>query len=418
MTDGLRRVEMLDGMAAMEVARGLSWMEGMVFFDTAGNVPESAGRAVSVISARPRGIYKGSVFSETDKGMLRGLLKENEVCGGDSGFPAGGLCGMVSYEGDFVFGDYREMLVRDEESGEWWETGGLSGELREVSDGEVSVGDFSEEKGREWFLGAVGEVKELIAAGDIYQVNLTQGFSADVVGEGSLLGLYEVLREVSPGPMGAWMELDGRELLSTSPELFLKISGKGIETRPIKGTRPRFSDPDEDMRSAVELQTSPKEVAELVMITDLLRNDLGQVCEFGTVEAREMLRLESLAQVHHLVSTVVGTLRDNDPVGALAACFPGGSITGAPKKRAMEIISEIEKKERGIYCGAMGWFGYNGESEFNIAIRTLVREGDTVRYQVGAGIVADSVAEEEYAETMQKGEGIRLGVERWRNLKL
>jgi anthranilate/para-aminobenzoate synthase component I len=157
----------------------------------------------------------------------------------------------------------------------------------------------------------------------------------------------------------------------------LKISGRGIETRPIKGTRPRFSDPDEDRRSAYELQTSAKEISELVMITDLLRNDLGQVCEFGSVEVTEILQLETLAQVHHLVSTVTGTLRpDIDTVDALAACFPGGSITGATKKRAMEITQQLEGSPRGIYRGAIGWLGHNGGSSLSIAIRTLIRSGD------------------------------------------
>jgi anthranilate/para-aminobenzoate synthase component I len=207
------------------------------------------------------------------------------------------------------------------------------------------------------------------------------------------------------------MALDGREVLSSSPETFLRISGSGIETRPIKGTRPRFPDAAEDRRSAYELQTSPKEIAELVMITDLLRNDLGQVCEFGSVAVDEMLQLETLEQVHHLVSTVSGRLRDDvGPVDALAACFPGGSITGAPKKRAMEIISELEKGPRGLYCGAMGYLGYNGESQFSIAIRTMVREGGKLSFHAGAGIVADSDPLKEYEETLHKAAGIRMAL--------
>ncbi|MEP2775998.1 MAG: anthranilate synthase component I family protein [Luteolibacter sp.] len=408
---GLQRIVELDGCDAADVARRLAWLGGLVFFDTAGNVPQGGGRVISVIAARPVDIYRGNIFREKDLEVLRGRIAANANDRGDQGFPVGGLCGWVDYEGDFVFGEYPEMLIRDEESGEWWEKGGLSGKMREPVVGEVTVGDFREEMGRGKFLEAVTRVKEWIAAGDIYQVNVAQGFVAEVEGEGSLFPLYEILREATPAPMGAWMALDGKEVLCTSPELFLKISGRGVETRPIKGTRPRFPNPDEDRRSAVELQTSPKEVAELVMITDLLRNDLGQVCEYGSVEVSRMLQLESLAQVHHLVSTVEGILRkDEDAVGALAACFPGGSITGAPKKRAMEIIAELEAAPRGIYCGTIGWLGFNGESQFNIAIRTLVREEVKLRYQVGAGIVADSVPEEEYAETMHKGEGIRIGV--------
>jgi anthranilate/para-aminobenzoate synthase component I len=213
--------------------------------------------------------------------------------------------------------------------------------------------------------------------------------------------------------MAAWMSLAGREVLSSSPETFLRMSGNGIETRPIKGTRPRFTHPAADLQSAYELQTSPKEIAELVMITDLLRNDLGQVCEFGSVSVDEMLQLETLEQVHHLVSTVRGRMRPEiDAIEALSACFPGGSITGAPKRRAREIIQELEGSPRGLYCGAIGYFGYDGESQFNIAIRTMVRENGRLKFHAGAGIVADSDPGKEYEETLHKAEGIRLALER------
>ncbi len=340
-------------------------------------------------------------------------MADGPKLGGDCGFPVGGLCGWIDYEGDFVFGDYPEMLVYNHRDDVWWETGQLSTYLR-TSRGAAEISPFAPLASREEFTDGVARIKEWIAAGHIYQANLSQGFEATVTGE--LFALYEALHDASPSPMASYLALDGREILSSSPETFLKISGRGIETRPIKGTRPRFADPDEDRRSAYELQTSAKEIAELVMITDLLRNDLGQVCEFGSVEVTEMLQLESFAQVHHLVSTVTGTLRPEiDVVAAVVACFPGGSITGAPKKRAMEIIRELEQTPRGIYCGTIGWFGYNGESSFNIAIRTLVRSGDRLVYQVGAGIVADSDPEKEYEETLHKAAGIRLAVERWQS---
>ena len=414
----LTRAYRLDGSEAIDVAKRLEWLGGLVFFDTVGNVPGGWGRACSVISAAPLEVFMGNIHSESDLGVLRERLVGGAGLAGDHGFPQGGLCGWVSYEGDFVFGEYREMLIKDEESGEWWEVGGLSAKLGNVSTSSAVPGEFVAQVERADFVRAVERAKEWIAAGDIYQVNLAQAFDARVSGEGSLFALYEILREATPAPMAAWMSLAGREVLSSSPELFLKISGRGIETRPIKGTRPRFRDADEDRRSAVELQTSPKEISELVMITDLLRNDLGQVCEFGSVEVSRMLELESLAQVHHLVSTVRGNLgSDQDALSALAACFPGGSITGAPKKRAMEIIRELEPTPRGIYCGALGWLGFNGESEFNIAIRTLVRAGEKLSYRVGAGIVADSVPEEEYAETLHKAEGIRLAVGRFQEFR-
>lgn len=400
----------LDGMEPVEVAEQLRHLPGMVFFDTSGNVPSSAGRSVSVISARPRRILKGNLHDQEDRDHLKRALACGPVIPGDFGFPCGGLCGWVDYEGGYVFGDYHEMLVFDHAAGVWWESGNLSGELRANPPDQIMIGEFEPLSEREWFINGVRRVKDWIAAGDIYQVNLSQAFEAEVSGS-SLFPLYQSLRDASPAPMAAWLSLDGREVLSSSPETFLKFSGRMVETRPIKGTRPRFSDPDEDTHSAYELQTSAKEIAELVMITDLLRNDLGQVCEFGSVEVSEMLRLESLAQVHHLVSTVKGMLLpETDAIDALAACFPGGSITGAPKKRAMEIIRELEARPRGIYCGAIGWLGFNGESSFNIAIRTLIREADKLIYQVGAGIVADSDPQKEYEETLHKAAGIRLAV--------
>ena len=408
-----RPVEMLDGMEPVEVADRLRHLPGLVFFDTAGHLPSDAGRPLSVVAARPRRVLRGSIHVPVDRQRLREALAGGARDPGDLGFPAGGLCGWVDYEGDFVFGEYPEMLVFCHDSGRWHETGNLSAQLRMPQEASVEIGPFRAGCSRAEFVAGVERAREWIAAGDIYQVNLSQPFAADVRG-GSLFALYRHLREASPAPMAAWLALDDREVLCSSPETFLKISGRRIETRPIKGTRPRFPDPDEDLRSAYELQTSSKEIAELVMITDLLRNDLGQVCGFGSVEVAQMLRLESLAQVHHLVSTVTGVLRPEiDAIEALAACFPGGSITGAPKKRAMEIIREIEQVPRGIYCGAIGWLGYHGESQFNIAIRTLVREGDQLVYQVGAGIVADSDPQREYEETLHKAAGIRLAVERW-----
>jgi para-aminobenzoate synthetase component I len=414
----MRRAHELDGAEAIDIAKRLEWLGGLVFFDTVGNIPNSWGRAYSVIAAQPSKLLTGSIFQKSDLNLLRESLDKNAKATNDHGFPQGGLCGWVSYEGDFVFGEYHEMLIRDEDSGDWWEIGNLSTKIGETTPSSACPSSFQPQTQREIFVRSVERAKEWIAAGDIYQVNLAQAFEAEVNGEGSLFPLYEMLREATPAPMAAWMALEGKEILSTSPELFLKISGTRIETRPIKGTRPRFRDADEDRRSAVELQTSPKEISELVMITDLLRNDLGQVCEFGSVEVSRMLELESLAQVHHLVSTVKGNLRpEQDALSALAACFPGGSITGAPKKRAMEIIHELEQQARGVYCGAIGWLGFNGESEFNIAIRTLVRDGNKLSYHVGAGIVADSVPEQEYQETLHKAEGIRLGVERFQGLR-
>lgn len=403
-------------MKPVEVARGLRHLPGLVFFDTAGHVPPGGGGAVSVIAARPARVLRGNLMTEADRAGLQAAVAAGPQLAGAQRFPLGGLCGWVDYEGDFVFGDYHEMLVYCHDDGRWWEVGRLSECLLAAppATGERPViGAFAALTSRDEFIAGVRRIKEWIAAGDIYQVNLSQTYQAPVHG-GSLFGLYEALREASPAPMAAWLALGGREVLSSSPETFLKVSGRVIETRPIKGTRPRFADRDADVRSAHDLQTSAKESAELVMITDLLRNDLGQVCEFGSVAVAGMLRLESLEQVHHLVSTVTGRLRYGvDGVAALAACFPGGSITGAPKLRAMQIIRELERSPRGIYCGALGWLGFNGQSSLNIAIRTLVRCGGQLVYQVGAGIVADSDPQQEYEETLHKAAGIRLAIERW-----
>jgi para-aminobenzoate synthetase component 1 len=253
------------------------------------------------------------------------------------------------------------------------------------------------------FLSAVERAQRYIRAGDIYQVNLSQRLTAAC---GTGWELFEQLNAVSPAPFSAFLDCGDFQVASSSPEQFLRLSGSHIQTRPIKGTRPRDSDPTRDAQLTYELQTSAKEMAELVMITDLLRNDLGRVCEYGSVQVPELVRLERFAQVQHLVSTVEGRLRpDVTHFDAFASCFPGGSVTGAPKIRAMEIIDELEPVSRGPYTGALGYLGFNRESQLSITIRTaLCREG-LAYFNVGAGIVADSNPEAEYEETLAKAEG-------------
>ncbi|MEI6085904.1 MAG: anthranilate synthase component I family protein, partial [Verrucomicrobiota bacterium] len=277
---------------------------------------------------------------------------------------------------------------------------------------------------REQFCAAVRRAKEYIAAGDIYQVNLSQRFQCEV--DASAADVYLALRAANPAPYCAYLDIGTAQILSSSPECFLKIDGRQVVTRPIKGTRPRATDP-------AELLASPKDNAELLMITDLERNDLGRVCEFGSVHVPELVRVESYATVHHLVATVAGTLRSEvSHVDCVRACFPGGSITGAPKIRAMQIIDELEPHARGVYTGALGYFGFDGQSHFNIAIRTVVyqpmatgrdacatgaqdlgNQGGAgvpacgrLTFHAGAGIVADSEPEAEYAETLTKAQGI------------
>jgi para-aminobenzoate synthetase component 1 len=251
---------------------------------------------------------------------------------------------------------------------------------------------------------AVQRALEYIRQGDIYQVNLSHRLTAPL--PIAPWDLYERLRETSPAPFSAFMDGGDFQLVSSSPERFLRLSGAHIQTRPIKGTRPRDPDPTRDAQLTYELQTSAKEMSELVMITDLLRNDLGRVCEFGSVHVPELVRLECYPQVQHLVSTVEGRLRsDVTHLRALAQCFPGGSITGAPKFRAMQIIDELETVTRGPYTGALGYLGFNRESQFSILIRTAVLKNGFGHFHAGAGIVADSNAAAEYDETMAKAAG-------------
>ena len=254
------------------------------------------------------------------------------------------------------------------------------------------------------FIAAVRRAQEYIRAGDIYQVNLSHRLTAAARWGGQ--DFFQRLCDVSPAPFAAFLDCGDFQVCSSSPELFLRLSGAEIETRPIKGTRPRAADGARDAQLGYELQTSAKEMAELVMITDLLRNDLGKVCEFGSVRVPELARLERYAQVQHLVSTVGGRLRaDQTHFSAFASCFPGGSVTGAPKIRAMEIIDELEPLTRGPYTGALGYLGFNRESQLSITIRAAICQKDRIHFHVGAGIVSDSVAEAEYEETLSKAGG-------------
>jgi para-aminobenzoate synthetase component 1 len=255
------------------------------------------------------------------------------------------------------------------------------------------------------YLTAIRRVQEYIAAGDIYQANLSQRFTARSTVPP--FELYNRLRKSNPAPFAAYLNYQFDQVISASPERFLKITGSHMETRPIKGTRPRGATPDEDERLARELVASAKDRAELVMIIDLERNDLGRVCRYGSVQVPDLITLESYATVHHLVSTVVGELRpEMDHVDCLRACFPGGSITGAPKVRAMQIIEELEPTKRRIYTGAIGYLGFNQVTDLSIVIRTLLHQQGTYHFQAGGAIVADSEPEAEYEETLVKAKAL------------
>lgn len=402
-------------LAPAEVAAGLRGLPGLAFIDTSGNLPSSYPSPLSIVAACPEAILRGSLHHPADLARLGSALAERAVARPDYGLPTGAAIGTIDYDGRFHFGFYDHLLVHAHQSSQWFQAGNLAAQLHAPAPSPVPpLTHWEQNFTRTGFIDAITRAQEYIAAGDIYQVNLAQRFHTTLADGHDLFDLYDRLRQFSPAPMAAYLHTDEREVLSSSPETFLRMHGRSIETRPIKGTRPRFNDPEADSRSAFELQTSDKEIAELVMITDLQRNDLGRVCEFGSVKVTEMLKLERLEQVYHLISTVSGQLRPGlGHLEALVACFPGGSITGAPKKRATEIIAELEPQPRGLYTGAIGYFGYNGESQFNIAIRTLVREKahNTLSYHVGAGIVADSDPAAEYEETLQKAEGIRLALD-------
>lgn len=388
-----------------EIAALLAQEPGLIWLDS--SLP-GAG-TVSLLTARPDALFQGHIGQDW-------ALVENALQQGTATQRPGGLFGWVGYDGQFVLGVYPHALLYDHEREEWFDCGDFSKKFN-VPSLRPSPGSspqalpkipFQPLVSRQDFISQVDRAQEYIRAGDIYQVNLSHPWRAAWPAGTPFLPLYERLRRISPAPHAACLHLAGTTILSTSPELFLKLSGRTITTRPIKGTRPRFPhDPARDALSARELLACEKERAELLMITDLERNDLGQVCEYGSVQVPDLWRVESFAQVCHLVSTVTGTLRPGiSHADAFRACFPGGSITGAPKKRAREIIAELEPHPRGLYTGAIGYFGFDGESQWNIAIRTAVQQGHEITFHAGSGIVADSIPEREWEETLHKASGI------------
>ena len=409
----------------------------------------SFGSRCEIFSAENSYVQFGNPWSVLDGLMARYELLD-EI---DLPFPLGGCFGFWGYDlknfvepklprravndlelPDCHVGFYDSLVAFDHRLGQTWiiSTGlqpdGSRSEMKAKEQLEfwrsaaalVKARDVAEKKGvpavsqpqlrvrsnlsRADFIAKVERAQKYIRAGDIYQVNLSQRLSAH--SEISGWEFFQKLSDVSPAPFSAFIDCAEFQIASSSPESFLRMSGAQIQTRPIKGTRPRSSDSARDAQLTYELQTSAKEMAELVMITDLLRNDLGKVCEFGSVQVPELVRLERFPQVQHLVSTVAGRLRnDMTHFAAFASCFPGGSITGAPKIRAMEIIDELEPITRGPYTGAIGYLGFNRESQLSITIRTAIKMENQIHFHVGAGIVADSIPEFEYEETLAKAAG-------------
>jgi anthranilate/para-aminobenzoate synthase component I len=400
-------------------------------------------------AAEPEEIVAGG-WDDWDK--LRDLLARRGKTGGDSVHPQGAAVGYISYEGAFRFAWFpRISVLRENGFSALWNERRASVVARdrrargEVDDRET-VQDAQSQRAlrpdvdgyhctgrraqtaattadrrsdgypwqpnmsREKFESIVSRAQDYITAGDIYQVNLAQKFTTPF--SGNPYRLFEHLLARSPAPGGAFLDFGDTRILSASPELFLRIRGRHVTTRPIKGTRPRSRDPVRDEQLAYELLTDPKELAELVMITDLERNDLGRICEYGSVAVTQLVQLERFAQVHHLVSTIEGLLRPEiDSLEAVRACIPGGSISGAPKKRACEIIRELEPCPRGIYTGLIGYFDASGDAAFSIAIRTMIQEGETLYFSTGSGITSGSVPALEYEETLHKAAGMRLALE-------
>ncbi|MCS4504181.1 aminodeoxychorismate synthase component I [Arhodomonas aquaeolei] len=407
---------------------------GAVWLDSGG----VAGTRYDIIAAAPRAWFRvvdGVVRRRCAEGgtwVDTGLFPDGLRAGLDrapAGPPpfAGGLIGYFGYDlgrrlmgladasagtVEAEFGRYDWAVVIDHHRCRAWLAGpAANASLAHALDAAMAA---TTAPARPWRLGPVladldrgayaaafARVQHYLHAGDCYQVNLARRFEAPL--EGDPLGLWLALREASPGGYGAYLDLPGRSVLSISPERFLQLRDGAVETRPIKGTRPRDPEPRRDAALAADLRGSPKDRAENLMIVDLLRNDLGRVCETGSVRVPRLFDVERLATVQHLVSVVTGRLpAGRDALDLVAACLPGGSITGAPKHRAMQIIDELEPTRRGVYCGAVGYLGDDGAMDTSIAIRTAVAAGGRVEYRAGGGVVADSTEAGEFDETGAK----------------
>ncbi|MFP4207668.1 MAG: aminodeoxychorismate synthase component I [Wenzhouxiangella sp.] len=266
----------------------------------------------------------------------------------------------------------------------------------------------------EWFMDGVARIREWIVAGDVFQVNLSRGWQVTAAAPLEPVALYRALATANPAPFAGLARLPGGTIVSSSPERLVEVRAGCVQTRPIAGTRPRGRDEMHDRDLSAELLAHPKERAEHIMLIDLERNDLGRVCASGSVEVSELMVVESYTHVHHIVSNIRGRLRaDRHPVDVIAAVFPGGTITGCPKIRCMEIIAELEGTGRGFYTGAMGYLGLDGALDLNILIRSMVLSDKGISFRTGAGIVADSDPRAELAETEAKARGLlrALGVE-------
>ena len=269
----------------------------------------------------------------------------------------------------------------------------------------IQCGALRSNFSKEGYISSIKKIKEYIRAGDTFQVNLSQRLEAEISGDP--LALYNELVKINPSPVSALLEFDDISIISSSPERLVRLENGIVDTRPIAGTRPRGKTKEEDLKLEKELLGSEKERAEHTMLVDLERNDLGRVCDYGSVKLTEAMTVERYSHVMHLVSNIQGKIhKSKDRFDLLKAVFPGGTITGCPKIRTMEIIDELEPNARGPYTGSLGYFNFAGDMDFNIIIRTLIMKGNKIYTHAGGGIVADSIPEEEYKETLYKAQAM------------
>jgi anthranilate synthase component 1 len=378
-------------------------------------------------------IDEGGQIREIDVDNPFDIIKDlNGKFNGQNGFQ-GGLVGYVSYEAsrhfepvslkvgeypDFEFGLFPDCVIFDRINNrvEYLTLGeDRSPELELMLEGNHDTGalkfkEVSKYFSKKRFHDMVTEAQERIKAGEIFQSVLSNANEYTL--QGDRLSFYEKLRKINPSPYMYHLKLGDREIIGSSPEMLVRVEGEMVETFPIAGTRPRGTDPAEDVRLEKELLADEKELAEHLMLVDLARNDVGKVSRFGSVTVPEYLTVKKFSHVQHLVSRVQGKLaRDKTAVDAFSAMFPAGTVSGAPKIRAMEIINKLEDRPRGPYAGAVGYFALNGNADFAITIRTLISDGEHAKLQAGAGIVHDSVPEKEYEECQNKAKALILAME-------
>ena len=422
------------------------------FFLDSGCDPQRLGR-YSIMGCDPQKVirsYAGGVQVETAEGThllsedpiktMEKTLSEQSVkysghlpfVGGAVGYFGYGLCRITEGidikgqkdggEPDMEVGFYDSALVFDNLLGQAWAAACgtdrpdcekkiksfiklFERNPKEKNRGVFELSRMKSNFTKEGYISSIRKIKEYIREGDTYQVNLSQRYGAKA--ELDPFELYKRLRSINPAPFAAYLGFKGSTILCSSPERFLSLRNGIIRTRPIKGTRPRAKDGPSDEKMKAELLDSEKDAAEHIMIVDLERNDLGKICEYGSVLVKELKIIESYPTVHHLVSTIKGRVRKGiSQADCIRACFPGGSITGAPKFRAMQIIDELEPTPRGVYTGSIGYLGYEGSMDLNIVIRTMVYREGRIFFNVGGGIVADSNALDEFAETTDKGRAL------------